>query len=157
MKIAGKCGAAVVALLSISFGVTGASDARTVPANVGQAQNPSAYGCFTNEYGVVTNSCASTQLYCVGLPTDNHHNSVWSYVSAPDPSHNIQCLAETVNSGGVVYQNSGWRQVSQYWGQMQIMDMGEVQIPLVGHGALYFCCYMAPNTKLANVMWTGHE
>jgi hypothetical protein len=73
----------------------GSSQARSLPAFMGQPQNPFDYTCFLNGGGTVRNNCSVTKEFCVGLPVDTSYHAVEVTVSPPDRDHNITCGAET--------------------------------------------------------------
>src|SRR4051794_40434728 len=86
--------AAVVAAAGIAL--TSASDASSVPAFLGQPQNPDDNTCFVNSFGRISNRCGDTRRFCISLPVTAGMHTVQMSVQAADISHNVSCSAQGV-------------------------------------------------------------
>lgn len=150
MKLFRPCSATLVTL-GLGLSVIPNAEARSVSAFLGQAQNSSNIGCFTNSNGKITNTSCGTTQFCVALPVDSALHTIEVTVRAPDVSHNIGCFAQAVDRNGVSAGGTGPDQFPSTFGSDQVLSLGTVSVPSAG--GLYACCDMAQTSKWDSVNW----
>lgn len=140
MKAKIHCILPTIGLVALSFGFSGFSAARTLPAFGGQPQLPADYSSFLNNTGRVVHYATSTKRYCVSLPTDGGGTYIYVTARSPDYYHQITCQGVAITKEGSIASTTSWSGPSSYNVDQQV-NLGWVSIPT--DGALYTCCDMA--------------
>jgi hypothetical protein len=139
-------------LLAISavMGLAASSSARSIPAFLGQPQQPGDYSCFTNASGSVTNNCAGVRQFCMSLPVDDATHTISISVRALDIDHNIQCIAQAVTHDGLNAGLTGFVAPGVF-GTPQTITLSTLNVPSSGH--LYACCNVSQTARIISVVY----
>jgi hypothetical protein len=140
----------MAALIIIGAGI-GIANAMSIPAFLGQPQNPADYSCFQNSFGTVVNTCSTTRRFCVSLPVDSSGRFVQANVLAPDVTRNVSCFAQAVTRD-LFDAGRTPRPVSpSVFGVSQVLNLGAFSVPFAG--ALFACCDIAPGAALQTLAY----
>ncbi len=84
----------------------------------------------TNSYGSVTNNCARSVTYVIGLPSSTSGSAtvnVWGY--APNASSNLSCRAYACAQNQTGCTSNGSDQVLPSYGSTQMLSLAPLAIP----------------------------
>lgn len=135
------CGVVASVVVTAIVVLAQQSEARSLPAFLGQPQNPGDYTCFTNAAGTVRNSCTTTRRFCVALPVDGASHQVAITVTASDINHNIGCFVSATTREGFNAAFTSTLSPSTF-GSAAVLTFPTVNVP--NAGGLWSCCDIAP-------------
>jgi hypothetical protein len=130
------------------IGSAATSDARAVPAFLGQPQAPTDYSCFTNSNGIVTNRCTPTKQFCIALPVDGALHALTIMVFAPDASHSVSCFGQAGNRDNSIAGFTGTFFPSRV-GVSWPITLPTLSVP--SQGNLFACCNVAQSASIESI------
>ena len=153
MKKLLRYGMAAALVAGAGIALTSASDASSVPAFLGQPQNPDENTCFTNTYGRINNRCGNSRRFCISLPVTAGTHTVQLSAQGADVSHNVSCSAQGVTWDFGDAGHTPTPVSLSTFPNPQLLNLGTFSLP--SNAYLYACCDMesAPGTLINSVIY----
>lgn len=137
--------------LLLSLAIPGMASARAAPAFLGSPYAPADAGCFSNYYGGVINTCATTKSWCIPLVVDAVGSyTVRAVAYSPGASSNVGCSVAGVNDAITSVWTSGLVYLSTF-GSTQYITMTGGYVP--ANGQMYVCCDIGSGARVNGILW----
>jgi hypothetical protein len=138
----------VALLLLVLGGAGGVSHARSVSAILGRAASGAQLSCFGVDFntGRVTQTCAGTADFEIGLPLDSNGGHSGSFtINVPNLTAS-QCRVVGIGRDGTGFSQSGFKMATTI-NTFETVAWSGVNVP--ANGLMYVDCFLAQNAMIS--------